>query len=40
MAGVIVRKPMRVPQEAPYVFISVDPLLDDFLADVAEWKGS
>jgi hypothetical protein len=25
--------------EMPYVFISVDQLLDDFLADVAAWKG-
>jgi Family of unknown function (DUF6516) len=26
-------------QEMPYVFVSVDRLLDDFLADVAAWKG-
>jgi hypothetical protein len=26
-------------QETPYVFVSVDQLLDDFLADVAAWKG-
>lgn len=26
-------------KETPYVFISVDQLLDDFLADVARWKG-
>lgn len=26
-------------EEMPYVFISVDQLLEDFLADVAEWKG-
>ena len=25
--------------ERPYVFVSVDQLLDDFLADVAAWKG-
>lgn len=25
--------------EMPYVFVSVDRLLDDFLADVATWKG-
>ena len=25
--------------EMPYVFVSVDQLLDDFLADVAAWKG-
>jgi len=23
----------------PYVFVSADKLLDDFLADVATWKG-
>lgn len=27
-------------EETPYVFVSVDQLLDDFLADVAEWKES
>ena len=27
-------------QEMPYVFVSVDQLLDDFLADVAAWKGA
>ena len=27
-------------KEMPYVFVSVDQLLDDFLADVAEWKES
>jgi len=26
-------------RETTYVFISVDQLLDDFLADVARWKG-
>jgi len=26
-------------KETPYVFISVDQLLDDFLADVTRWKG-
>jgi hypothetical protein len=26
-------------KEATYVFNSVDQLLDDFLADVARWKG-
>jgi hypothetical protein len=26
-------------EEMPYVFASVDQLLEDFLADVAEWKG-
>ncbi|MBE0549892.1 MAG: hypothetical protein IH627_19975 [Rubrivivax sp.] len=26
-------------KETTYVFVSVDQLLDDFLADVAEWKG-
>ena len=26
-------------KEMPYVFVSVDQLLDDFLADVAAWKG-
>jgi hypothetical protein len=25
--------------ETTYVFVSVDQLLDDFLADVAAWKG-
>ena len=25
--------------ETTYVFVSVDQLLDDFLADVATWKG-
>jgi hypothetical protein len=25
-------------RQMPYVFVSVDPLLDDFLADVAAWK--
>lgn len=25
--------------EEPYVFVSVDQLLEDFLADVARWKG-
>ena len=27
-------------REAPYTFVSVDRLLDDFLSDVAAWKGS
>jgi len=27
-------------QEMPYVLVSVDQLLDDFLADVAAWKGN
>ena len=27
-------------EEMPYVLISVDQLLEDFLADVAEWKGN
>ncbi len=27
-------------QEMPYVFVSVDQLLDDFLAEVAAWKGN
>lgn len=27
-------------QETPYVFVSVDQLLDDLLADVAAWKGN
>jgi hypothetical protein len=27
-------------REMPYVFVSVDQLLDDFLADVAAWKGA
>ena len=26
-------------QQMPYVFVSVDQLLDDFLADAAAWKG-
>ena len=26
-------------EEMPYVFVSVDQLLEDFLADVAAWKG-
>jgi hypothetical protein len=26
-------------KEMPYVFVSVDQLLDDFLVDVAKWKG-
>ncbi len=26
--------------EAPYEFVSVDRLLDDFLDDVAAWKGN
>ena len=26
-------------KQMPYVFVSVDQLLDDFLADVAAWKG-
>jgi hypothetical protein len=26
-------------KETTYVFMSVDQLLDDFLADVARWKG-
>ena len=26
-------------QESTHVFVSVDQLLDDFLADVARWKG-
>ncbi len=25
--------------ETTYMFVSVDQLLDDFLADVAAWKG-
>jgi hypothetical protein len=27
-------------RQMPYVFVSVDQLLDDFLADVAAWKGN
>jgi hypothetical protein len=27
-------------REMPYAFVSVDQLLDDFLADVAAWKGN
>jgi hypothetical protein len=27
-------------KETTYVFVSVDQLLDDFLADVARWKGA
>ena len=27
-------------EEMPYVFVSVDQLFDDFLADVAAWKGN
>lgn len=27
-------------KKMPYVFVSVDQLLDDFLADVAKWKGN
>jgi hypothetical protein len=27
-------------KERPYVFVFVDQLLDDFLADVATWKGA
>jgi hypothetical protein len=27
------------PKEAPYQFVSIDRLLDDFFADVAAWKG-
>lgn len=26
-------------KQTPYAFVSVDRLLDDFLADVAAWKG-
>lgn len=26
-------------RQTPYAFVSVDRLLDDFLADVAAWKG-
>ena len=26
-------------KETPYVFVSVDRLLDDFFSDVATWKG-
>jgi hypothetical protein len=26
-------------RQMPYVFVSVDQLLDDFLAEVAAWKG-
>lgn len=26
-------------KQMPYVFVSIDQLLDDFLADVAAWKG-
>lgn len=26
-------------KQMPYVFFSIDQLLDDFLADVATWKG-
>jgi len=26
-------------RETSYVFVSIDQLLDDFLADVAAWKG-
>lgn len=28
------------PKEMPYVFVSVDQLLNDFLSDVARWKES
>lgn len=28
------------PKETPYRFVSVDQLIDDFLADVAGWKES
>lgn len=27
-------------KETPYVFVSIDQLVDDFLADAAEWKES
>ena len=27
-------------KEMPYVFVSIDQQLDDFLADVATWKGN
>jgi hypothetical protein len=27
-----------VRKEKPYAFVSVDQLLDDFLADVARWR--
>lgn len=27
-------------QEQPYAFVSIDQLLDDFLADVSAWKGA
>ena len=27
-------------KEMPYAFVSVDQLLEDFLADVATWKGT
>ena len=27
-------------KETKYMFVSVDQLLDDFLADVARWKGT
>ena len=27
-------------EEMPYVFVSVDQLLDDFFADVGAWKGN
>ena len=27
-------------KEMPYTFVSVDQLLEDFLADVATWKGT
>jgi hypothetical protein len=26
-------------QEVPYAFVSLDQLVDDFMADVAAWKG-
>ncbi len=26
-------------KETSYVFVSIDQLLDDFMADVAAWKG-
>ena len=27
-------------KEMPYVFVSIDQLLDDFLGDVAAWRGN
>ncbi len=33
------QRPMFGTWQMPYVFDSVDQLLDDFLADIAAWKG-